>query len=59
MKTNIRKFCRNIYFYLDKLPVTVYNLKTDKVVFIVIPPRKLAEGLKEGEKNEIRAKNTI
>ena len=50
---NIREFSRNMYSYLDDLPVAVYNSRTKTVVFLVISPEK------GGEYNDIRTKNSI
>ena len=35
-KTNIRAFSRNVYDFLEELPVAVYNLRTNEVVCVVI-----------------------
>jgi len=40
IRVNIRKFSRNVYSYLDKLPVVVYNKRTKKDIFIVTSPKK-------------------
>ena len=39
-KINIRKFSRGLYSYLDKLPLVVYNKRTNKIMFVVISEKK-------------------
>ena len=36
-KINIRKFSRRIYSHIKELPIAVYNKRTGKVMFLVIP----------------------
>lgn len=53
-KVSIREFNRNMYHYLDKLPIIVENLKTGEEIFIV----KKYKRNKGGELDEIRTKNS-
>lgn len=39
-RVNVRKFSREMYSFLDKLPLAVYNKVTGKVLFVVISARK-------------------
>ena len=35
-KVSIREFNRNMYVYIKKLPVVVYNIKTGRDLFLVM-----------------------
>ena len=39
-KINIRKFSREMYSYLNKLPLAVYNKRTGELMFVVISAKK-------------------
>jgi hypothetical protein len=51
-KTNIRKFSRNVYEFLDKLPLAVVNMRKKEVIFVVI-------SAEEAEKHGISTKGLI
>ena len=40
-KINIRKFSRGVYTYIKDLPILVYNKKTGKVMFLVVPAEEV------------------
>lgn len=42
-KVNIRRFSRNMYSYLDNLPVAVYNKRTGRILFVIISDKKGSE----------------
>ena len=37
LKVNVRKFNREMYSFMDVLPIIVFNKKTGKSLFIVYP----------------------
>lgn len=37
-RVSIRNFSRHLYTYINALPLLVYNKRTGKALFVVMPP---------------------
>lgn len=50
-RLGIREFQRNLYSYLDKIPLMVTNHRTGEDVFMVLPPKTFEHIVREVKLN--------